>query len=341
MIRDSVGNSAPSAGHDDESIRPWPLYGIVDDIRPAMRRLRDANEAMVLATLYNTDGPAPRAAGTQMLFGRTLRQGYFTGGCVEDDLARHAADVMSTGESRQIRYGQGSPWWDIRLACGSGIDIFLEAVEPDDASLAALLEFYERRAPCIWQSGAQNRLCVAAPLEIPSAAIHSAPYQYTKYYQPARRLIVFGDDPTALALATVASQSGFETHLVTTNGPIEPPPITGISYHRSTAEDVLRTQPPDPWTSIVITAHDTDHVDIILKNAFRGQIGYLGAVGSISRRATQVSRLVASGIPARHAEQLRMPVGLAGMGKAPSEVAISIVAELMQRSAIGSGQPTS
>jgi xanthine dehydrogenase accessory factor len=266
-----------------------------------------------------------------MLFSRALRQGYFSGGCVEDDLARHASDVMATGESRQIRYGQGSPWWDIRLACGSGIDIFLEALDPDDAALSALIEFYVRRAPCLWQSGSQIRTCVATAHEIPPAVIHSAPFQYTKYYEPTRRLIVFGDDPTALSLVTSAKQNGFETHLVTTNGPIEPPPINGISYHRSTAETVFKTLLPDPWTAIVITAHDTDLVEIILKTAVQGPIGYLGAVGSISRRATHVGRLVAGGVPASLAEQLRMPVGLAGMGKAPSEVAISIMAELMQR----------
>ena len=316
---------------EDEGIKSWPFYGIIDDMRPAMRQLRNANERMVLATLYNTDGPAPRAVGTQMLFGRALRQGYFSGGCVEDDLARHAADVMATGESRQIRYGQGSPWWDIRLACGSGIDIFLEALDPDDAALSALMEFYAHRVPCLWQSGSQIRTCVAAPQKIPPTVIHSVPFQYTKYYEPTRRLIVFGDDPTALSLVTSAKHNGFETHLVTTNGPIEPPPINGISYHRGPAETVFKALRPDLWTAIVVTAHDTDLVEIILKTAFQGPIGYLGAVGSISRRATQVGRLVASGVTASLADQLRMPVGLAGMGKAPSEVAISIMAELMQR----------
>lgn len=300
-------------------------------MRPAMRQLRDAGEPMVLATLYNTDGPAPRAAGTQMLFSRTMRRGYFTGGCVEDDVALHAADVLSTGASRHIRYGQGSPWLDIRLACGSGIDIFLELLNPDDAALSALLAFCESRAPCLWQSGAQVRSCIAAPREIPADFSHSAPFHYAKYYEPPRRLMVFGDDPTALALVTSASQCGFETHLVTTNGPIEPPPINGISYHRGTADAVFKLMPPDPWTAIVVTVHETDTAEIILKTALQGPIGYLGAVGSINRRATQAARLVASGVPPRQAEQVRMPVGLPGTGKAPSEVAISILAELMQR----------
>ena len=93
----------------------WPLFGWSDDIRPALADAIEAGRAAVLATLFKVEGSAPRGPGAQMLFDGPRATGYFSGDCIEGDVARHAAEVLADGEPRILHYGTGSPWIDKTL----------------------------------------------------------------------------------------------------------------------------------------------------------------------------------------------------------------------------------
>src|ERR1700749_1285798 len=112
---------------------------MTDDVRPALRQARDAGSPCVLAPLPAVEGGGPRPEGTQMVFAEGVVAGYFSGGCVESDVADHAFACLEDGQPRSLVYGEGSPWPDIRLLCGARIEIFLERVAADDEALARLL----------------------------------------------------------------------------------------------------------------------------------------------------------------------------------------------------------
>jgi xanthine dehydrogenase accessory factor len=103
----------------------WPLFGMTDDVRPALRQARATGEACALATLITIDGGGPRPVGTQMVFAPGITAGYFSGGCVESDVADHAFACLDDGQPRTLVYGEGSPWPDIQLLCGARIEIFV------------------------------------------------------------------------------------------------------------------------------------------------------------------------------------------------------------------------
>src|ERR1700756_4096389 len=117
----------------------WPLFGMAEDVRPALREARAAGRPLALATLPAVEGGGPRPPGTQMVFAEGIAAGYFSGGCVESDVADHAFACLDDGQPRSLVYGEGSPWPDIRLLCGARIEIFLERVAADDPALAKLL----------------------------------------------------------------------------------------------------------------------------------------------------------------------------------------------------------
>ncbi|HEY0436658.1 MAG TPA: XdhC family protein, partial [Phenylobacterium sp.] len=149
---------------DREPLPEWPLFGMTDDARPALRQARDQGATAVLATLTAVEGGGPRPVGTQMVFAPDapnggIVAGYFSGGCVESDIADHAAACLADGEPRTLVYGEGSPWPDIRLLCGARIEIFLERVAPDDAALAELLSAQAERRPVVWVSDGRAREC--------------------------------------------------------------------------------------------------------------------------------------------------------------------------------------
>ncbi len=80
-----------------------------------------------LVTLVGIEGAAPRPLGAQMAIAEDGRYvGYLSGGCLEQAIVLEAQDVIRSGSNRLVRYGKGSPYFDIRLPCGSGLDMYFD-----------------------------------------------------------------------------------------------------------------------------------------------------------------------------------------------------------------------
>jgi xanthine dehydrogenase accessory factor len=299
----------------------WPLFGLTDDVRPTLRQVREAGEACALATLIEVEGGGPRPVGTQMVFAPGITAGYFSGGCVESDVADHAFACLADGEPRTLVYGEGSPWPDIQLLCGARIEIFVERVAPDDKALAELLAAHEERRPVVWVSDGHARLCAEDVSPWPEA-------QVVRHHEPTPRLIVVGGDPTALAIAQLGAQSEFETTLVRPKGPISGPPIPGVGYSRADPGQAFTAIGVDEWTAIAIATHDLETDRAALRGALPSSAGYVGLLGARRRIADRLAPLRAEGAPEAAFAKLRAPIGLDIGGKAPWEVAVSVIGEI-------------
>jgi xanthine dehydrogenase accessory factor len=299
----------------------WPLFGMAEDVRPALRQARDAGRPLALATLVSVEGGGPRPAGTQMVFAEQIAAGYFSGGCVESDVADHAFACLADGAPRRLVYGEGSPWPDIRLLCGARIEIFVERVAADDPALAELLAAEAERRPVVWVSDGSRRACAADAVPWPEAAV-------VRRHEPKPRLVVVGSDPTALAIAQLGAQAEFETTLVRPKGPQSPPPIPGVAYLRGESAEAFAAVGLDPWTAVAIATHDseTDHAALIA--ALPSKAGYVGLLGARRRLPERFARLKAAGISEAAIGRLHAPIGLDIGGKAPWEVAVSVIGEI-------------
>jgi xanthine dehydrogenase accessory factor len=304
-----------------EPLPEWPTFGMPEDVRPAMRRARDAGQAFALATLIDVEGGGPRPPGTQMVFAPGIVAGYFSGGCVEGDIAGHAYACLEDGAPRTLVYGEGSPWPDIQLLCGARIEIFVERAPPDDDAIAELLAAEDERRPVVYVSDGSARVCAADVSPWPEAAVEKA-------YDPVPRLIVVGGDPTALAIAQLGAQAGFETTLLRPKGPETPPPIPGIAYRREEPAEAFADLDPDPWTSVAIATHDiqTDHAALLA--ALPSRAGYVGLLGARRRLMGRLAELRAEGMAGAAIARLHAPIGLDIGGKAPWEVAVSVIGEI-------------
>jgi xanthine dehydrogenase accessory factor len=299
----------------------WATFGLAEDVRPAMRAAQAAGEAFVLGTLISVEGGGPRPEGTQMVFAPGVLAGYFSGGCVEGDVAGHAWGCLEDGQPRTLVYGEGSPWPDIRLLCGARIEIFLERVGRDDAALAEILAAEAERRPVTYVSDGFSRECAPDLSPWPEAAVY-------REYEPAPRLVVIGGDPTALAIAELGVKSGFETTLVRPKGPATPPPIDGVAYRRDEPGEALHAIGLDPWTSVAVATHDLETDREALKAALPSRAAYVGLLGARRRLAGRIEELRAGGMGATALERLHAPIGLDIGGKAPFEVAVSVIGEI-------------
>jgi xanthine/CO dehydrogenase XdhC/CoxF family maturation factor len=89
-----------------------------------------AGRKVALGTVVKTWGSAPRQAGSQI----AVRDdgafvGSVSGGCVEGAVIEEAQAVMRDGKVRKLEFGVSDQQaWDVGLACGGRIEIFVEPV---------------------------------------------------------------------------------------------------------------------------------------------------------------------------------------------------------------------
>ncbi|MDY7099184.1 MAG: XdhC family protein, partial [Pseudomonadota bacterium] len=104
-------------------------------------------EPVVLVTVVAVEGSSMRNPGTIMgVAADGSFEGSLSGGCIENAVVAEALDVLKSGTARVVRFGAGSPYFDIRLPCGGGLDLHFCPL--DDAGFAAnCLASIEGREP--------------------------------------------------------------------------------------------------------------------------------------------------------------------------------------------------
>ena len=100
------------------------------DVLPEVEAWRAAGEQVAVATVVKVEGSAPRPVGAAMAVssGGDLA-GSVSGGCVEAAVFEEAQAVLRSGRPKLLRYGITDEMaWDVGLACGGTIEVFVEAV---------------------------------------------------------------------------------------------------------------------------------------------------------------------------------------------------------------------
>jgi xanthine/CO dehydrogenase XdhC/CoxF family maturation factor len=98
---------------------------------PEVDAWRAAGERVAIATVVKVEGSAPRPVGATMAVssGGELA-GSVSGGCVETAVFDEAQEVLKTGTPKLLRYGITDEMaWDVGLACGGTIEVFVEPLE--------------------------------------------------------------------------------------------------------------------------------------------------------------------------------------------------------------------
>ena len=148
-------------------------------------------------------------------------------------------------------------------------------------------------------------------------------------HAPTARLIVVGGDPIALALCALAVQTGFETLLVRPRGPLTPPPLMGVGYDRRAPAQALAAWGLDRWTAVAACSHDDEIDHETLMASLPSEAGYVGLLGARNRLDGRLKALRDLGLNTAALARLKAPIGIDLGGKAPFEIALSVVAQLV------------
>lgn len=103
------------------------------DVLTDLVRWRAANKNIAVATVVETWGSAPREVGAKMVFNEDgAIAGSVSGGCVEGAVFDIGTEVMSGGPPRLVQFGVADETaWDVGLACGGSIQVFIQTLNPD------------------------------------------------------------------------------------------------------------------------------------------------------------------------------------------------------------------
>ena len=100
------------------------------DILNTAQHWLDEGRDIALATVVETWGSAPVPSGSLLLVdAQTNFIGSVSGGCVETAVIGEAQEVIRTGQPRRLEYGVTNEMaWEVGLACGGRIRVYVEAV---------------------------------------------------------------------------------------------------------------------------------------------------------------------------------------------------------------------
>ena len=90
-----------------------------------------ANQKVVLATVIQTWGSSPRPTGSRMIVNEKGDfSGSVSGGCVESSVVRECIRIIKENEPfKKIEFKvSNESAWEVCLACGGEIAIFLEKI---------------------------------------------------------------------------------------------------------------------------------------------------------------------------------------------------------------------
>lgn len=334
------------------------------DILPDIQRWLEEDRSIALATVIQTWGSSPRGVGSKMAFTPDGKiSGSVSGGCVENAVIDAGIRSLKMNWPQLLQFGVADETaWEVGLACGGSIDVFVEPLDKIFfAELCAVIEKDQRavtgtivRGPTgilgrqflmlnddrvtnlpeigrdqqilnlaseVLSQGMSRRVALSEELEVFFEAI-----------LPPPMLIVIGGVHIAVTLTSLAKTLGYRTILV------DPRKAWGNKDRFPNVDQLIQLWPEDALgqlnvsesTAVAVLTHDPKVDDPALKIALSSPAFYIGALGSQSTNAKRLERLIKEGVSKAQLSRLRAPIGLDIGAQSPEEIALAIMAEVVE-----------
>jgi xanthine dehydrogenase accessory factor len=154
---------------------------------------------------------------------------------------------------------------------------------------------------------------------------------FVQCFNPPLRMVLVGAVHIAQALAPMASLLGYAVMIVDPRGTFATAErFPGVALDRRWPDEALAALAPDRRTAVVTLTHDPKLDDPALAAALRTECFYIGSLGSKRTHATRRERLLAAGFDERAFARIHGPIGLTIGAESPAEIAIAILAEIVE-----------
>jgi xanthine dehydrogenase accessory factor len=303
-----------------------------------------------LATVVATWGSSPRPVGSHMAI---VDSGDFvgsvSGGCIEGAVVDAGLKVIASGKPEMLEFGvTNETAWEVGLACGGRIQVF---VQPEPSILKTLAAARAAKHMCAvvtdTKTGAQvlvdgetitgdlllsddELMDVRGRIGADRSGI-AAYGHFVRVYAPPARMVIVGAVHIAQALAPMAQLAGFDVTVIDPReGFAKSGALAGISAIVAWPDEAMDEVKPDARTAVVTLTHDPKLDDPALAAALKSDAFYIGALGSRKTHASRLQRLAEAGFGEHVTARIRGPVGLDINALTPAEIAVSILAQVIE-----------
>lgn len=260
---------------------------------------RLAAQTAVLVSVHSVQGSAPREVGAWMAVFPDAQVGSVGGGHLEWQACAHARNLLLAAHQggdlappTTMRYALGP---SLGQCCGGVVHLRFEVVSAAD--LPAL----------------RQRLAEAAG-----------------------PVALFGGGHVGVALVQVLGNLPFAVQWVDSRDGIFPAavPANVQCEHADRVADAVADLPPGSRVLIMSFSHAEDFEVLtacLTRQRQRGDLPYIGLIGSRSKWQSFQHRLMARGVTEAELAHVTCPIGVPGIhGKAPEVIAVAVAAQLLQ-----------
>jgi xanthine dehydrogenase accessory factor len=300
-------------------------------IYQALAEAARQNEPVALGILTGVKGSSPQKAGAKALFfGDGRLKGTVGGGCLEAEVQHRALHALRTGQPATFELVLESDFgWDDGLMCGGRVS---GIILPDAARAGALLwpELAVRQHPITW--GVRKNFSIA----LVSSEAGAAGWLYQETVSPPCALWIAGAGHIAQAVAPLAlaldfGVTVFDDRPALANDQFFPREVCLCVGDWNTL--VARVLPAAPTFGLIVTRghrHDT----LVLRQWIQRPFAFLGMIGSQRKGRTVRERFLEERLATpEQLDRLACPVGLPIHAVSVQEIAVSILAQFVEKRA--------
>ncbi len=292
----------------------------------------DSGYSIELVTVARTWGSSPRPPGSIA----AVREdghivGSVSGGCIEkqlairiDDSSRARAFAHEISDDEARRFG---------LPCGGHLELVFEKMQ-DSQDLKNLLQ------------AIQDRKRIARTVTLtndPQANANQARYeevdrsieffyneqQIRKVFGPGWRMLLIGGGQLSRYVAQFATALDYEVIVCEPRAEFASSfNVPGCTLTAKLPDEAVLEFATDHHSVVLALTHDANLDDSALIEALPSNAYYVGALGSRANNERRSKRLTDIGV--ENVDRLHGPVGLSIGSRSAAEIAISIMAELVQ-----------
>jgi len=300
-----------------------------------------------LCTIISAKGASVRPLGSLFAYDGESKVGFISEAGMDHAFCKHLDEANFQEDITYFTYGNQlmNKDNDLCLPCCGTVTLMIEKFTPTQTTIELLKEWNSLVERRVTFTRTIDKNTYTSKLEEPISPPTVEEKKLTNItaeikisYTPTIQVLIIGATPVSKHLARLASELGFIVRLCENRKLF----LEILEYDNEnnnennnfelskTSSDVFVQSNVDKYSSIVSLAHDPSIDDDAINAALSSDSFYVGAIGSAKNCDKRVRRLSKNGIDEDLLSKLHAPIGISINSKTPDEIAISIIAEIIE-----------
>jgi xanthine dehydrogenase accessory factor len=310
------------------------------------------NEIFSLATILESAGSVPRGAGSKMLVDASGRiTGTVGGGAIEARIIEKSLECLNNGESRIERFNLTKEIsGGIDMTCGGSVEVLIQGIDGKKKEIALLFNQadgdYLITEICRTDGKVSTTLSLSPERggeELKEQLKKAPSYLRTKeregrffLAEAIRRkhcVYICGGGHVGQKTAQLADFAGFDTIVIDDRLEFADPerfPTTSKVLHYEEYADCFSAMEEGIHYYIVIMTRGHRYDRDVLEQALKKETPYIGMIGSRKKISHLFDSLREKGFSQPDLDRVTTPIGLPINSETPEEIAVSVLAQLIE-----------